>query len=100
MNQKSLKDLEADLANLSKQLISLSQQIENINANIAKVLQSLQTQFSKQKKQELAELEVQELALEDQYLETHKKHFDLRRHIRASVISLLKEDPKVCFQMN
>jgi len=93
-DQKSIKDLEAELAALGKQLLSLSQQIDSINSNISKVLQSLQSQVSKQKKQELADLELQELALENQYLETRKKHFELKRKVRATVISLLKEDPK------
>jgi TolA-binding protein len=92
MDKKALKDLESEQAAQSKQLQTISQQLDNINNAIARLMQSLQSEFTKQKYQELCDLEVQEQTLESQYLEARKKLFELRRKTRSTIVSLLKNN--------
>lgn len=95
MADKVLKDLEAEITASTKMLGSLSQQIENINVSINKILAGLQTEYKKTKRQEIDDLEVQENALESQYLDLRKNLFQAKHKWRVQLANILEAEAKV-----
>jgi tRNA(Glu) U13 pseudouridine synthase TruD len=95
MADKVLKDLEAEITASTKMLGSLSQQIENINVSINKTLAGLQAEYKKTKRQEIDDLEVQENALESQYLDLRKKLFEAKHKWRVTLANILEAESKV-----
>eukprot|EP00029_Vermamoeba_vermiformis_P011339 TRINITY_DN620_c0_g1_i1.p1 TRINITY_DN620_c0_g1~~TRINITY_DN620_c0_g1_i1.p1 ORF type:complete len:642 (-),score=178.52 TRINITY_DN620_c0_g1_i1:124-2049(-) len=94
MADKVLKDLEGEITASTKMLGSLSQQIENINVSINKILAGLQAEYKKTKRQEIDDLEVQENALESQYLDLRKKLFEAKHKWRVTLANILEAESK------
>jgi len=90
-----INKIKAEAEAASSQRSKISKALDDMHSTISKHLQTLSLNFSAKLKNEIVNnLEVQEKALEEKYLEIQRKVNDLQRKYRTRVMFLLENAPK------